>query len=45
MAGFAGPTGGGYDHTPGGSGVWAPDGTELARAGAAPGALVRAVLG
>jgi len=41
FASFAGPTGGGFDRTAGTSGAWAPDGTQLARAGADPGELVR----
>ncbi|HET6502034.1 MAG TPA: carbon-nitrogen hydrolase family protein [Amycolatopsis sp.] len=44
MASFAGPTGGGFDHTAGRSGVWAPDGTVLARAGRASGEFVRVTL-
>jgi predicted amidohydrolase len=41
---FAGPTGGDFDQTAGGSSIWAPDGTPLARAGGEPGELVRAPL-
>lgn len=41
FASFAGPTGGGFDRTAGTSAAWAPDGTQLARAGADPGELVR----
>ena len=44
FAGFAGPTGSGYPETAGRSGIWAPDGSEVARAGRAPGELVRATL-
>ncbi len=44
FASFAGPTGGGYDATAGESTIWAPDGTVLARASAAPGDIVRAEL-
>jgi len=44
IASFAGPAGGGYDAAPGGSGLWRPDGTIQARAGAEPGAVARAVL-
>jgi len=44
FAGFAGPTGGGYPQTAGRSGIWAPDGSEQARAGRQPGELVRATL-
>jgi predicted amidohydrolase len=45
FAGFAGPTGGGYDTTAGASTIWAPDGEILARAGREPGELARAELG
>jgi DNA polymerase-4 len=45
LAGFAGPTGGGYHETCGGSGVWDADGRSIVRAGPEPGALVAAVLG
>lgn len=44
VASFAGPTGGGYDRTAGRSGIWAADGTVLARSGAGPGERARAVL-
>jgi predicted amidohydrolase len=44
FAGFAGPTGGGYDATAGHSTIWAADGSVLARAGAGPGELARARL-
>ena len=44
IASFAGSTGGGYDHAPGGSGIWAPDGIAVARAGAEPGEIARATL-
>ncbi|SBT39397.1 carbon-nitrogen hydrolase family protein [Micromonospora auratinigra] len=44
VASFAGPTGGGYPATAGGSGIWAPDGSTVGRAGAGPGELVRASL-
>jgi predicted amidohydrolase len=44
VASFAGPTGGGYDRTAGRSGIWAADGTQLARCGTAPGETARAVL-
>jgi predicted amidohydrolase len=40
FAGFAGPTGGGFHATSGGSGIWTADGTEQARAGIEPGELV-----
>lgn len=41
FASFAGPTGGGFDRTAGASAAWTPDGTQLVRAGADPGDLVR----
>ncbi|MFC5662176.1 carbon-nitrogen hydrolase family protein [Kitasatospora misakiensis] len=41
---FAGPTGA-YAATSGGSGVWAPDGTRVAEAGAVAGEVLTAVLG
>jgi predicted amidohydrolase len=44
VASFAGPTGGGYDRTAGRSGIWAADGTLLARCGTGPGETARAVL-
>jgi predicted amidohydrolase len=44
IASFAGPAGGDYDAAPGGSGIWRPDGTVQARAGAEPGAVARATL-
>lgn len=44
IASFAGPTGGGYDETAGGSGIWAADGAAIARAGTEPGDIVRATL-
>ena len=44
FAGFAGPTGGGFPETAGRSGIWAPDGSEVARAGRQPGEVVRARL-
>lgn len=43
-ASFAGPTGGGFAVTAGGSGIWAPGGEVVARAGPDPGELARAVL-
>jgi predicted amidohydrolase len=43
-ASFAGPTGSGFDTTAGGSGIWAPDGEPVARAGPDPGEVVKAVL-
>ncbi|PSK95567.1 putative amidohydrolase [Haloactinopolyspora alba] len=45
VASFAGSTGGGYAEAAGGSGIWAPDGSVLDRAGPEPGAVVTAVLG
>ncbi|GAA4706494.1 carbon-nitrogen hydrolase family protein [Pseudonocardia yuanmonensis] len=44
VASFAGPTGGGYARTAGRSGIWAADGTLLARCGPGPGETARAVL-
>ena len=44
VASFAGSTGGGYDDAAGGSGIWRPDGTEVARAGSAAGEVVRATI-
>jgi predicted amidohydrolase len=44
IASHAGPTGGGFDQTAGGSGVWRPDGSVVEQAGAEPGAIVRATL-
>ncbi len=44
VASFAGPTGGGYDRTAGGSGIWDTAGAMLAQAGAEPGEIVRATL-
>ncbi|GAB3446231.1 carbon-nitrogen hydrolase family protein [Streptomonospora sediminis] len=44
VSSFAGSTGGGYSAALGHSGVWRPGGTLAARAGAAPGAIVRTVL-
>ena len=43
-ASFAGPTGGGFDKTAGGSGIWAPGGEVVARADAHPDEVVKAVL-
>ncbi len=45
LASAAGPNGAAYPETAGGSGVWAPDGTVLARAGTAPGAVAHVTLG
>ncbi len=44
ISSFAGSTGGGYDRAAGGSGIWAPDGSVVARAGAETGAIARATL-
>lgn len=44
IASCAGGTGGGYDHTAGGSAVHRPDGTIAAAAGAAPGEVVTTTL-
>lgn len=44
LASFAAPTGEGYDEPAGGSGIWSPDGTAVARAGADPGELATATL-
>lgn len=41
IASYSGATGEGFDAAAGGSGIWAADGTVLARAGADPGELVR----
>lgn len=43
FAGYAGPTGP-FDETSGGSGVWDADGAVVARAGARPGEVIRALL-
>jgi predicted amidohydrolase len=43
-ASFAGPTGGGFGRTAGRSGIWSPDGTVLARAGAAAREIARATI-
>jgi predicted amidohydrolase len=44
IASWAGPTGGGFDRTAGRSGIWRPDGSTLAQAGAEPEAIIRATL-
>jgi predicted amidohydrolase len=44
FAGFAGPTGGVFTATAGESAVWSPEGTVMARAGTAAGAVAVAVL-
>jgi predicted amidohydrolase len=41
FASFAGPTGGGFDHTAGTSSAWTRDGIQVARASADPGDAVR----
>jgi predicted amidohydrolase len=43
-ASFAGSTGDGYDRAAGGSGVWAPDGVAVSRAGSETGGIARATL-
>ncbi len=44
VAGFAGSTGGGYDHAAGRSGIWSADGAVIAQAGPEVGAITRATL-
>ena len=44
IASCAGPTGGGYDETAGGSGIWGPDGVRHATTGRTPGEVARATL-
>jgi predicted amidohydrolase len=44
VASFAGSTGGGFDEAAGRSGIWAPDGAVVARAGSETGAVARATL-
>lgn len=44
MASFAGSTGGGYAQAAGCSGIWAPDGRVVSRAGPETGAIARAAL-
>ncbi|MGY0007973.1 nitrilase-related carbon-nitrogen hydrolase [Micromonospora sp. I033] len=44
VASFAGATGGGYSRAAGGSGIWSPAGSAVARAGTGTGELVAAVL-
>jgi predicted amidohydrolase len=44
FASFAGPTGGGFDHTAGVSSIWTTHGTAISRAGSQPGELARATL-
>jgi predicted amidohydrolase len=44
VASFAGSTGGGYSQAAGGSGVWSPDGVQVARAGSGTGDFARASL-
>ncbi len=45
FASFAGPTGGVFKDTAGTSTAWAPDGTQIARASANPGDLIRVRIG
>ena len=44
IASFAGSTGGGYAQAAGRSGIWSPEGAEVARAGRDAGAIARATL-
>lgn len=44
IASFAGPTGGDFDDTAAGSGIWSPAGERLAHAGTEIGAIARATL-
>jgi predicted amidohydrolase len=44
LASFAGSTGAPFDRTAGVSSIWKPDGTPVARADSAPGALARATI-
>jgi predicted amidohydrolase len=44
FASFAGPTGGGFDHTAGVSSIWSTHGTAITRASSQPGELARATL-
>ena len=44
IASHAGPTGGGFDETAGGSGIWSSDGRRVAHAGAEIEAIARATL-
>jgi predicted amidohydrolase len=44
FASFAGATGGEYAATAGGSTIWSPDGSVIARAGGTPGGMARATL-
>jgi predicted amidohydrolase len=44
VASFAGPTGEGYDHSAGCSGIWSADGAVLAQAGVEPGEIARATI-
>ncbi|MFI6508380.1 carbon-nitrogen hydrolase family protein [Streptosporangium sp. NPDC050855] len=45
VASFAGPTGGGFEHTAGCSGFWRPGGDLAAQAGPEPGEIVRLTIG
>ncbi len=44
FASFAGPTGGGYTDTAGGSGIWSADGAVVVQAGSGAGEVVRTTL-
>lgn len=44
LASFAGPTGSGYTHTAGRSGIWAPGGALVTQAGPEPGGIAHATL-
>lgn len=44
LASFAGPTGSGYTHTAGRSGIWAPGGALVTQAGPDPGEIAHATL-
>lgn len=44
MSSFAGPTGGGFDHSAGCSGIWRPDGSVVARTGPEVGEMARSVI-
>ena len=44
FASFAGPTGGGFTETAGGSAIWSPDGTVVASASRSPGSLAATTL-
>lgn len=44
FASFAGPTGGGYSRTAGGSAIWSAEGSPIARAGLTAGGMARSIL-